>query len=395
MKTNTASPRLTSKAALAPILALLLGSLTACGGSASSTNSGGSNNNNGGGGTPLPAGTELLYVGDNVGVIHGFGVDPDSGKPTPITTTQIPIPPVTNDSTVANVALAADSGGQVLYAGVAGTGGPNVFSFIVDRKTGALSKTGSQALPVSWPVGLAAVERNLYVIAADTAQLFVFSIDPINAALTPLSPNVALPGVPHGLAIAPSGSWLGVTFEGASGGEIAWFLRSPNGGATGLQPGSPTSTGGTGAGGITVTPDGKFVVVANGVTSNVSVFSLDPGTGALSEVPGSPFATGRGPGVAIDPTGKFVFVADADNNLSAYTIDSMGSLTPVGAPIPFGAEAESIAVDPTGKFVFVGLVPREIAGFTLDRTTGALTPIAGSPFPLNSEGPTRGMVFMP
>jgi len=137
------------------------------------------------------------------------------------------------------------------------------------------------------------------------------------------------------------------------------------------------------------------VVVANGVTSNVSVFSLDPDTGALSEVPGSPFATGRGPGVAIDPTGKFVFVADADNNLSAYTIDSMGSLTPVGAPIPFGAEAESIAVDPTGKFVFVGLVPREIAGFTLDRTTGALTPIAGSPFPLNSEGPTRGMVFMP
>ena len=102
MKTNTASPRLTSKAALVPILALLLGSLTACGGSASSTNSGGLNNNNGGGGTPLPAGTKLLYVGDNVGVIHGFGVDPDSGKPTPITPTQIPIPPVTNDSTVAN-----------------------------------------------------------------------------------------------------------------------------------------------------------------------------------------------------------------------------------------------------------------------------------------------------
>jgi 6-phosphogluconolactonase (cycloisomerase 2 family) len=104
-------------------------------------------------------------------------VDPNSGKPTPISpTTQIPTPPVTNDSTVANVALAADSGGHVLYAGVAGTGGPNVFSFIVDRKTGALSKAGSQALPVSWPNRLAAVERNLYVIAANTSQLFAFSI---------------------------------------------------------------------------------------------------------------------------------------------------------------------------------------------------------------------------
>jgi hypothetical protein len=246
---------------------LLLAVLPGCGGgNASNSNNNGSSN---GGGSSLPAGTELLYVGDNVGVIHGFGVDPNSGKPTPITPAQIPIPPVTNDSTVANVALAADSGGQVLYAGVAGTGGPNVFSYIVDRKTGALSKTGSQALPVSWPVGLAAVEQNLYVIpdpSANAAQMFAFSIDPINAALTSLSPNVALPGVPHNLAIAPSGSWLGATFNDASGGEVAWFLRSPNGGATGLQPGSPTSTGGTSADSIIVTPDGRFAVVGGGGT---------------------------------------------------------------------------------------------------------------------------------
>ena len=50
-----------------------------------SNNGGGSN----GGGSPLPAGTELLYVGDNVGVIHGFGVDPGSGKLTPISTVAV------------------------------------------------------------------------------------------------------------------------------------------------------------------------------------------------------------------------------------------------------------------------------------------------------------------
>jgi 6-phosphogluconolactonase (cycloisomerase 2 family) len=371
---------------------LLLIVLAGCGGGGASTSN--SNSGSNGGSSSLPAGTELLYVGDNIGVIHGFAVDPNSGKPTPITPTQIPIPPVTNDSTVANVALAADSGGQVLYAGVAGTGGPNVFSFIVDRKAGALSKSGSQALPVSWPVGLAAVEQNLYVIpdpSANAAQMFAFSIDPNNAALTPLSPNVTLPGVPLSLAIAPSGSWLGATFDGASGGEVAWFLRSPNGGATGLQPGSPTSTGGISADSITVTPDGKFVVVAGGGTT--SVFSLDPNTGALSEVPGSPFAIGVGR--AIDPSSTFVFVFDQSHNLFTYTLDSMGSLTTAGAPVPLAGDAESIAVDPAGKFVFVGLLPREIAGFTLDRTTGALTPMAGSPFPLNSQGPTRGMVFVP
>jgi hypothetical protein len=123
------------------------------------------------------------------------------------------------------------------------------------------------------------------------------------------------------------------------------------------------------------------------------VFSRDPGTGALTAVPGSPFAIGDG--VAIDPSGKFVFVVTAGNNLSTYTIDSMGNLTPAGGPAPFGAEGEAIAADSLAKLVFVGLLPREIAGFTLDSTTGALTTIAGSPFPVNSQGPTRSAVFVP
>src|SRR6202051_1165765 len=104
----------------------LLAVLAGCGGGGSST----STSNNGGGsnrgGSPLPAGTELLYVGDNVGVIHGFGVDPNSGK---LTT----LPPVTatNPAAAGDIGLAADLGGMVLYATSAGVGGPNVLSFIV------------------------------------------------------------------------------------------------------------------------------------------------------------------------------------------------------------------------------------------------------------------------
>jgi hypothetical protein len=63
----------------------LLAVLVGCGGDASNSNN---NSGSNGGGSSLPAGTELLYVGDNVGVIHGFGVDPNSGKPTPIMPTR-------------------------------------------------------------------------------------------------------------------------------------------------------------------------------------------------------------------------------------------------------------------------------------------------------------------
>jgi 6-phosphogluconolactonase len=386
----------------------LLAVLAGCGGGSSSTSNGNNGGGSNGGGSPLPAGTELLYVGDNVGVIHGFAVDPNSGKLTPLPTVA-----VTNQAAAGDVGLAADPGGIVLYATSAGVGGPNVLSFIVNKTTGALTPSGSVALPVP-PRKLAAIE-NFYVIpdpSANAAQMFAFGINGITAAITQLSPTVTLPGPPHDLAITyvstGTSSWIGLTFDGTSGGEIQGIVRQPNGGATGLQLGSPTSSGGDSPQGIRVTPDGNFVIVANQGTNNVAVFSLDATTGALTEVPGSPFASGQQPGpVAIEPptlagpgpapSGKFVFVGNTGgNSLSAYAIDSAGSLTPVtGTPIPLGSNAQpsSIAVDLGGKFVYVSMGTQQVAGFAVDPSTGVLTPITGSPFSVGAV--TRDMVFVP
>ena len=390
---------------------LSLSVLVGCGGSGPGTTTGttgGSSNNSV---STLPAGSELLYVGDNVGVIHPFGVDPNSGKLTPLPTVA-----VTNQAAAADVGLEADSGGMVLYATSDGLGGPNVVSFIVNKTTGALTPAGSATLPVP-PRKLAAIEANLYVIpdaSANAAQMFAFSIDGISAGLTQLSPTITLPAPPHDLAIAAFGnnmpSWMGLTFDDTSGGEIQGIVRQPNGGATGLQPGSPTSSSGNSPQGIRVTPDGKFVVVANQATSNVSVFSLDQSTGALTAVSGSPFASGTEPGpVAIYPpsvpvtastccpSAKFVLVGNTGgNSLSVFSIDSAGTLTALaGTPIALGTNAQpsSIAVDPGGKFVYVSIVPKEVAGFAIDSNTGALTPISGSPFSLGAV--TRDMVFVP
>ena len=377
----------------------LLAALAGCGGGGPGTSISNDGDGSNGGGSSLPAGTELLYVGDNVGVIHGFGVDPVSGKLTPLSSVA-----VTNQAAAADVGLAADSGGMVLYATSAGVGGPNVASFLVDRTTGTLTLSNSVALAVP-PRKLAAIESNLYVIpdpSANTAQMFAFSINGLTAALTQLSPTVTLPGPPHDLAIAGFGnnipSWMGLTFDGTSGGEIQGIVRQPNGGATGLQLGSPGNSAGTSPQGIQVTPNGKFVVVVNQGSSDASVFSLNASTGALAAVPGAPFASGSAPGpVAIDPSSKFVFVGDTGgNSLSAYTIDSAGSLTPVtGTPIALGdnAQPSSIAVDPAGKFVYVSIMPQQVAGFAVDPSTGVLTPITGSPFPAGAV--TRDMVFVP
>jgi len=177
-------------------------------------------------------------------------------------------------------------------------------------------------------------------------------------------------------------------------------------GVIGLVPGPATSTGGDNPQGIAITPDEKFMIVANQTTNNLAVFPVDVTTGLQAPVSGSPFASGLQPGpVAIAPpilpgaskSGKFVFVGNTgDDSLSAYSIDSTGSLTPVtGTPIPLGANAQpsSIAVDPGGKFVYVGIATKQIVGFALDASTGALTPITGSPFSVGAT--TSDMVFVP
>lgn len=149
-----------------------------------------------------------------------------------------------------------------------------------------------------------------------------------------------------------------------------------------------------------MTPNGDFVIVANQATSNVSVLSLAIGSGVLSDVAGSPFASGNSPnGVAINPSGNIVLVTNTGgDSLSSYTLGAGGTLTPVaGTPVSLGALSQpgSVAVDPSDKFVYISNVPHEVSGFTLNPSTGALTPITGSPFSWGQGAPRDVAVIKP
>jgi DNA-binding beta-propeller fold protein YncE len=75
---------------------------------------------------------------------------------------------------------------------------------------------------------------------------------------------------------------------------------------------------------------------------------INRSTGALSEVRGSPFPTGVAPlGVAVDPTGEFVYVANkSSSNVSAYVIiPSTGALSEIaGSPFPAGVAPNDITI---------------------------------------------------
>jgi DNA-binding beta-propeller fold protein YncE len=145
-------------------------------------------------------------------------------------------------------------------------------------------------------------------------------------------------------------------------------------------------------------PDSGYVT--NLRSNNASAYTVDATTGALTPVPSSPFAAGLDPaGVAVDPTGQFAYVSNCGNeslgrqasspgNVSAYTIDATtGALSPInGSPFAAGTTALSVTVDPTGQFVYLtNRDSNNVSAFTIDSTTGALTPVAGAPFPAGAN----------
>jgi hypothetical protein len=58
----------------------------------------------------------------------------------------------------------------------------------------------------------------------------------------------------------------------------------------------------------------QFAYVANFLSNNVSAYSIGS-SGALTPIPGSPFAAGFNPSsVAVDPMGRFAYVANSDSS---------------------------------------------------------------------------------
>jgi hypothetical protein len=175
--------------------------------------------------------------------------------------------------------------------------------------------------------------------------------------------------------------------------SISAFSAAANGSLTSIA-GSPFATGGDGAGGgsfgsnrITTAVVRNFLYAGNSGSNNVSAFSIDPVTGVLTSVMGSPFATGgvddgNGMSLTTTPDDKFLIVANGSSmTISVFSVGASGALTPVtGSPFTSGAAGPLVAAKVTsdGQFLAVTSSPGSIAMFNIS-ATGALTPVPGSP----------------
>ena len=125
---------------------------------------------------------------------------------------------------------------------------------------------------------------------------------------------------------------------------------------------------------------------------------VDLSTGAL----GSP-ATSGGPhsswSVVAAPSGKFLYVSDTPMDaVDGFSVNSTsGALTPLpGSPFslgnPSGSATGGLAIEPGGKFLYAtDTNATNVVGFSINSSTGSLTPLTGS-HAMTGSGPLGEVV---
>ena len=301
-----------------------------------------------------------------------------------------------------SLGVVADPSGKFLY--VSDFDNSTVLAFAINHSTGTLTPIAGSPFAVSSSTDATGIAMDphgkfLYVALGNSNQIAGFAIDAATGALMPIVGSPFATGAtPVQLIVEPTGKFLyGSNLNDPQGGISAYTI-DPSSGALNIIGGSPFATQANFPGpfGLALGGAGKFLYVAMVGTVNannvVSAFSIDPTTGVLTSVAGSPFPAGQGPlRVSSDPAGKLLFTANLhDDTITAFTINaSSGALTQVaGSPLPTHSAPFDIVVDPAGKFVYVANSGSgDITVFSLDSNTGALAPVSGSPFTTGQQEP--------
>jgi 6-phosphogluconolactonase (cycloisomerase 2 family) len=274
----------------------------------------------------------------------------------------------------------------------------------IDGVTGALGVQGTTPGYVGLsPHGLALSpsKKFLYVANSESNNIYTFSVagDGTLSLVTTTSDGGT---TPWEVLVDPSGQYLLVTNIGQSS-DVSVFAMDSTTGALTAVPGSPFPANESPTE-IVMPPAGNLVYVSNSSNQNgtVTAFTFDSSTGALSQVAGSPFYSGRGASaLAVDNSGQFLYVANTSainsntnviGNISAFNINpSTGVLAPIsGSPFapPIGSGPQTLVVVPNSQLLFATTPGSSysIWCFTINSLTGQLTVVNDSPFSQTAGG---------
>lgn len=277
---------------------------------------------------------------------------------------------------------------------------PTIRQYTVDTGSGALTEVDLVDVTAGTTLAGALVDplgKRLYVTNSGSVDVFVYDIDATTAALTAASTTRSQRGpqglalVTRGVAAAAQAQFAFILNQGAS--TISSYdvnatsgVLSPNG-AQLLTSGLDTPRA------MAVDPFARFVYVAH-ASNEISAYRINAANGSLPSV--DTVTAGVDPSVTvgvdptavtIEPSGRFAYAAGSTTagatgwQVVVLTIDqTTGVLTEVtGAGLDTGTLPVSITVDPTGRFLYtVDSGSDSVSAFTIDPATGLLTSVGAA-----------------
>jgi len=329
---------------------------------------------------------KFLYVANNgTDNVSAFTINATTGALTAVAGS-----PFAAGTAPADIAI--DNAGKYLYA--ANQGSDNVSAFTINATTGALTAVAGSPFSAGTGSAPVAVSANpagtfAYVANQNGNNIAIFPIDTTSGALG----SATFKATEAGQSAARVDFSGGYLYVANSTDQVVrtYRISSYSGGLslmsaarTRTQPVALTMTQGASA--LIIRP--KFGYVANSGDDSVGTYSVSSSTGALTS--GSPALVLQPFAVAADPYGRFVYVTSDGNpgSVSAFSINTNGSLTSIGTGVPTENNPRAAVVDPSSRFLYVanqnsGGLNGSVSVFSIDAngalSGGATTSVGNEP----------------
>lgn len=325
----------------------------------------------------------LAFVGtrdDNNEEIYSYGVDAKTGALDPLAVT------LAGDNPSY---LAIHPTYEYLYA-VNQIRNGTVTAFSIDRESGELTKlnrrssegvrpcfcsvdnTGNYVMTVNYNSGDVAVlpidDEGYLREATDVSEHRGSSVHP--AEQTKPHPHSIVPGPENHLLFVPD---LGTD-------QVIVYQLDVDNGTMSLTDCLRTSAG-AGPRHLDFHPNGRFLYLVNELDSTLTIFRREPQTSEITEMstvrtlPDGHRGKNTAADVHVHPTGRWVYASNrGHDSIAIFERAADGRLRPVDYEPTRGETPRNIALDPTGKYLLVANKDSSnIISFGIDDDTGRLT----------------------
>ena len=341
---------------------------------------------------------KFVYVsnsGDKT--ISGFSIDGTTGALTALVGSPFALPDANGQDQIAT-----SPDGKFLFA--AGTSG-SVYSFSINSASGALTSVAGSPFTVGAPVYCVAVDpfdRFVYAHGTD-GNIYGFSLNQTTGALTAISGSPWAsgrnPDKYGGVIVHPSGLFLYAANPDDN--TLTGFAINQSTGALTNTGGSPFdvnySATLTSPRGLAVDATGAYLFTKGETgTSYLAAMSIDISTGNLTSATGSPYGPLTGSdayhGLCAHPTKSVIYISfygGTSADAAVYSLNlGTGALSQVGSDYDLFSHhgSDNIMVDRSGQYAYSTCWSSGVISIMkLDQTTGALLTLAGNPVSSENE----------